>query len=124
MKNNNNLEVALTKELCPVCLKEMDGPLVMNQILTEKKAQEIKELHNKVVGISEKPCEKCELYTKLGIVVIGIDPEKTEDMKNPYRTGNLAVIKKEFFDRNEINIGDNKIIFMDYKEMESMGMIP
>ena len=32
----NNLEVSLVKELCPVCCKEMDGPIIMNKILTKK----------------------------------------------------------------------------------------
>ena len=47
---NNNLEVSLVKELCPVCCKEIDGPIIMNRILTEEYAKNVKDLHNRVIG--------------------------------------------------------------------------
>ena len=31
-----NFKVALAKELCPICGKEMDGPIIMNKKLTKK----------------------------------------------------------------------------------------
>jgi len=103
---NNNLEVSLTKELCPACLKEMDGAIVMNSILTEKHAKEVKELHGKVVGFSDKFCGKCQEYADNGIILIGFCESKTEDMSNPYRTGHFLVVKERWLK----NINDNKII--------------
>ena len=31
-------KVSLCKELCPICGQEMDGPIVMNQVLTKEAA--------------------------------------------------------------------------------------
>ena len=58
----NNLEVSLVKELCPVCCKEMNGPIIMNSILTEKNAKNVKDLHNKVIGFADHCCEECSKY--------------------------------------------------------------
>ena len=54
-----NVEVALIKELCPVCCKEIDGPIIMNKMFTEKAAKKIKELNGKVVGFADHCCEEC-----------------------------------------------------------------
>lgn len=98
----NNFEVALVKEICPACCKEMDGPIIMNSLLTEKCANEVKELHGKVVGFSDKFCEECQKYADDGIILIGIDESKSDNMKNPYRTGHFYVVKETWLDN--INI--------------------
>ena len=48
-----NLEIALTKEACLACGKLIDGPIIINSILTEKAANEIKQIHGKCIGYSE-----------------------------------------------------------------------
>lgn len=95
----NNFEVALVKEICFVCTKTSDGPIIMNSRLTEKYAKKVKNLHNKVIGFSEKPCVACQELLKQGIALIGIDENKTEDLNNPYRTGHFAVVTEDYFNR-------------------------
>lgn len=87
--NDNNLEVALVKELCPVCGKEMDGPIIMNKFLTEKNAEEIKNLHNKVVGFANHCCEECAKYKDSAVFFVSIDESKSSkgSLKSLYRTG-------------------------------------
>ena len=100
-----HFEVSLCKELCPACLKELDGPIIMNSLLTEKCANEVKELHGKVIGISNKFCDQCQEYAHQGIILIGIDENKTDDMKNPYRSGHFYVVKESWLE----NINDDKL---------------
>lgn len=94
---NNNLEVSLVKELCPVCCKEMDGPIIMNTVLTEKHAKKVKDLHNKVVGFANHCCEECSKYKDEAVFFVGIDASKSskDSLENLYRTGKISGIKKE-----------------------------
>jgi len=89
------LEVALVKELCPICAKSFEGPIVMNTMLTKEDAKNVKDLHGQIVGYLEKPCAECQDMQKKGFVLIGADSSKTDDPKNPYRTGNIWVITNE-----------------------------
>lgn len=126
----NNLEVALTKKACPVCLKEYDADIVMNTLLTKPMANKVKELHGKVIGILDEPCEECmESIKDLDAVyLIGMDPDKTESNKieDIYRTGQIIALKAEAFQRV---FGDHelvpsglkdKFVFVDYKIIDEM----
>ena len=97
---------------------------MMNSILTEKNAEEIKSLHNKSVGYSEEPCDECKEHKKQGFIFIEVDESKTEDKGNPYRTGNMWVIKKEAAERiitnkNIINVGAS---FIDIVVAKQLGL--
>ena len=97
VKMNNNLEVSLVKELCPVCCKEMDGPIVLNSILTENEAKKVKDLHNKVIGFADHCCEECAKYKDKVVYFVSIDASKSsnDSLENLYRTGKISGIKKE-----------------------------
>ena len=56
----DKLGVALVKELCPICCKEMDGPIIMNQRLSRVQKEKVESLHNKVIGFSEHCCDECK----------------------------------------------------------------
>lgn len=89
-----DLEVSLVKYLCPVCGKEADEGIIMNSILTEAHAKEVKKLHNKAIGFAKHVCEECGKYKDKVVYFIGINPEKSEK-DNLYRTGQIVGIKKE-----------------------------
>lgn len=101
---NKPFEVALAKQLCPICCSEHEV-ILMNQELTEKAANEVKEANGKVIGFLEEPCNECQKYFKDGyIAMIGIDPEKstlsndddtTVNLTGMYRTGQLGWIKRD-----------------------------
>lgn len=118
---DNFVGVACVKELCPVCLKEIDGPVILNRILTEKAKEEVEKLHGKVVGYSEHPCDDCKKYLEMGIIVIGYDKSKTKDMNNPYRSGHIIVIKEEYFTRNNMPLPESKIIYVDVNQGIQLG---
>ena len=97
--SESNLGVALTKELCVVCNKEVDGAIVMNRILTKSLANKVEEMHGKVVGLSDKPCPECLEAVGDGVYIIEVDEKQTEDMSNPWRTGKQWGLKKEAIER-------------------------
>jgi len=97
--NESNLGVALTKELCVVCNKEVDGAIVMNTRLTKSMANKVEEMHGKVVGLSDKPCPECLEAVGDGVYIIEVDEAKTDDMSNPWRTGKQWGLKKEALEK-------------------------
>lgn len=123
MSIKNNLGVALVKELCPICCKEIDGPIIMNRVLTEEYANNIKNMHGKVIGFADHCCEECAKYKDEAVFFIGIDESKcsSRHLKDLYRTGQIVAIKKEskitdYFDDFLITLQDGaKVVFLDEK---------
>lgn len=128
--NDNNLGVALVKELCPVCGKEMDGPIIMNKFLTEKNAEKVKNLHNKVVGFANHCCEECARYKDAAVFFVSIDESKSSkgSLKNLYRTGKIVGIKKDSdivkqFKDYIVTIEDGtQIVFIDENAGKKLGL--
>jgi len=92
---SNKLGVALTKTLCPVCTKEMDGDILLNTRLTEGEAKKVEAMHNQVIGWSKTLCPDCLDMKEKGFILIGAVEKKTDDVTNPYRSGNIWVVKEE-----------------------------
>lgn len=123
MSNNNNLGIALVKELCPICCKEIDGPIIMNRVLTENYAKSVKNMDRKVIGFADHCCEECAKYKDEAVFFIGVDGSKCSShrLKDLYRTGQIVVIKKEsnimdYFDDFLITLKDGvKVVFLDEK---------
>ena len=115
-----NFEVALVKRACPICGKKVDSEIIMNQKLTKKAAEEVKNLHGKVIGYADKVCKDCEKY-KDNLFIIEIDPEKSDmkRMETIYRTGRYLVCDKNcqlYTDAKKFIIklkDDVEFIFMD-----------
>ena len=115
--------VALVKELCPICCKEIDGPIIMNRVLTEKYANNVENMHGKVIGFADHCCEECVKYKDEAVFFIGVDESKcsSHHLKDLYRTGQIVAIKKEsnimnYFDDFLITLKDGvKVVFLDEK---------
>ena len=130
VKMNNNLEVSLVKELCPVCGKEIDGPIILNSILIENEAKKVKDLHNKVIGFANHCCEECSKYKDKVVFFVSIDESKSskDSLKNLYRTGKISGIKKEAdiiksFKDYIITIKDGtQIVFIDEETGKNLGI--
>ena len=128
--NNGNLGVALVKELCPVCGKEIDGPIILNSILTENEAKKVKDLHNKVIGFANHCCEECSKYKDKAVFFVSIDESKSskDSLENLYRTGKISGIKKEAdiiksFKDYIVTIEDGtQIIFTDEEFGKKLGV--
>jgi hypothetical protein len=96
MKNSDNkLGVALVKRACPLCGGTQDAEIVMNTRLTQGAASKVEELHGKTIGMLDGPCDSCKDLMSKGFLLIGVVEAKTEDVKNPYRSGNQWVVSNE-----------------------------
>jgi len=40
-----------------------------------------------------QPCPKCEGWMEEGVILISVDPGRTTDQRNPYRSGRWVVVK-------------------------------
>ena len=123
---SDDFGIALVKEACPICCKEMDGPIIIGKERNKKRAREINAMNGKVINFADNPCPECQKLIDEGcFFIIGIDPNKTTDMNNPYRTGHIVGISKEcdFYKFLPEESKQFKAIFMDYKEMIKFGLI-
>lgn len=88
---SKELEVSLVNYLCPICGEIAEEGIIMNSLLSEKAAKEVKNLHGKAVGYADHVCKECAKYKDNAIFLIGVDTKKSE--KEPWRTGEIAAIK-------------------------------
>ena len=129
-KNEPNIGVALVKELCPVCGKPMDGPIVMNKRLTKPQKKKVEDMNGKVIGFADHCCEECTKYKDNVVFFIGINESKSspKSLEDMYRTGQISGVKK---DAEVIDIvkdyiitwkDETKLIFMDEKVGKAIGV--
>lgn len=90
----NKLGIAAIRELCPICTKETSQSLMMNKKLGKKQADEVEKLHDKNMW-AKKICPDCQDMKEKGFILIGAVEAKTTDTTNPYRSGNIWVVKQE-----------------------------
>jgi len=94
---SNKLGVALVKELCIICCKVQNGPIIMNKVLIEENAKKIESMNGKVIGFAKEPCKECQKNMDKAFMFIGFDESKS-DMKNLplgfHRTGHIIGVQK------------------------------
>lgn len=132
---NFEVAVALTKEMCFVCRKIYDGDIIMNSLLTEEVANEVKELHGKVINYTEEPCSECKSkFEKDYIALIIINPSLSEVTTNgklkagkEHRVIPTCFIKKETLNNILIDYEDflinGNVLFMNEDTAEAIGLI-
>lgn len=127
--SDHPLGVALIKYACPICGQVNEDATAValgSKFNNKKNVERVESMHNKIVGFSEKPCKECQSILDQGaLFIIGIDSEKSDDMFNPYRSGHLIGIKREseFVKHLPEEYQKKDAIYMDYREMEKIGLI-
>lgn len=96
VKNEDRLGVALVKEVCPLCAATEDGPIILSTRLTKGESDKVKSLHGKTIGYMDKPCKECQDIMNQAFLFIGFIEAKTDDYKNPYRSGNKWGVTLEY----------------------------
>lgn len=92
---NDVIGVALAKEICPICGKEISGPLLINRELTPSHKRSVEKLNGKVIGLSNKACDICAAFKDSAVFFIGIDTDKSNKESGIYRTGQVVGVRKE-----------------------------
>lgn len=93
--SKDNFVVGMVNYICPICTKVIDHAIIMNQRLTKKAADEIRQANGQTVGYADHACEECAEHKDECIYVIEIDAEKSKP-NNPYRTGMYWGVRKDF----------------------------
>ena len=127
---SDRLGTAVVTYACPICGKEASSAVIMNKKLTYSSADKVKEMHNKCVGYADKACEECAKFKNDVVYIVGIDPSKSEDPKNPYRTGKIVGIKKDCgfvknndFEKFIITLKDvTRFMFMEHTTGVQIGL--
>lgn len=128
---NSNLGVAATKRACPCCAQLFEGEIVFNTLLTKPNKERVEELHGKTIGFLEQPCEECQGYMEQGVIVVTIDPAKSnpEEPNNPYRTGGFFVVKDDwitrlFDDNKEMrdHVITKRMMFIEHEAADRLGL--
>lgn len=81
----------------------------------------------KSICFDMEPCDKCKEYMGKGIILISVDPEKSPDPNNPYRTGGWIVVKDDYITRvfnPEVvkDVLDKRIAFMPDDAWDKLGL--
>lgn len=102
--SDDRFGVALTN--CFYC--QESNEIVINKRLTKPMADKVKQLDGHVINMN--PCSTCEGYMQQGVILITIDPVKSEKdwnippddekkregwMPNPHRSGGWFVVRDE-----------------------------
>lgn len=93
--SENKIGVALVHEICPICGKSMNKQILINTVLSKKYVKEIEESNGKAIGYSKTACEDCSKYKDEAVMCIAINEAKSEP-NNPYRTGQVVGVRKDF----------------------------
>lgn len=123
-------ESALVK--CFYC--GQDSSIVMNKVGTKANAKAVREMSGKVVDF--EPCSKCKKYMEHGIILIGIDPDKSppnwdqvSGVPNPWRTGSFWVLTDDavasFLEKEDEfreTIMSTRWTFIDQEVAEDLGL--
>jgi hypothetical protein len=97
---DKHLDMAMVHKLCPVCTRKVEEHILMDTKFRSSPGKLEAELHNKAIGIADTMCNDCKEAIGEGIYLIEIDAAKSEDTRNPWRTGNIAGVSREFWERN------------------------
>lgn len=118
------LGVALVHEVCRVCGKPTNEHIIMNQRLTENNARDIESMHKKAIGYSEEPCDECSEFMTKGFILIEYNERLTTDKSDPYRTGNMWVIKSETAEKLNMdkNTYENGYAMIDIDTAKKIGL--
>jgi hypothetical protein len=118
------LGAAVLKELCPICAKEVNSSILINRKLTKSEAKKVNDLHGGNVW-SKEWCDECKKLKELGgVILIGAVEAKTTDVTNPYRSGNIWVVKDEA--ASIITAGqpipESRVMFVDVNVAAQVGL--
>jgi hypothetical protein len=95
MKNSIRLSerhgVNPTIPMCFFCGQQKNEIVLMGKLKGDAEAP-------KGVVFDQTPCDKCREYMAQGVILISVDEKKSDDNRNPWRTGGWVVVKTKAID--------------------------
>jgi hypothetical protein len=77
--------------------------------------------------LDPEPCDECKSLMEQGVMLIEVDVDKTDDEKNPWRTGRIAVLRDEaisrIFDPESAKAAlERRVAFVEIAFYERLGL--
>lgn len=100
--------------ICFFCGKDKNEVIIAGRLKGDVEAP------HKVVW-DKKPCDECMSYMEKGVMLVSV--KDNTDHENPYRTGNIAVIKVEAAEKifGE-SIKDKRFAFIEDSTWDKIGL--
>lgn len=123
MRTKEKQWTALVYKACPCCGKKDEE---QSEIVLHTRFGDLSEIHNKITGFGHL-CKQCQELTAKAIACVVVDSSKSDDMKNPYRTGNLFGLSEEwcnkcFKEPMAKEVITRRMFYMDYKDAIAIGL--
>jgi len=107
-------------EQCFVCMKDV-GVVLFGKLKGDAEAP-------RQVCLNYEPCDECREYMEQGIILISVDESKSDDMRNPWRTGGWVVVKEDLIERvfqpadTVVAILESRMAFVSDEVWDMMGI--
>jgi hypothetical protein len=82
---------------CFYCLEPKDEVALLGAASKRITGQDEAPMHGPV--FDKEPCSQCAEWMERGIILIGVDEEKSTDMEKPWRTGSMVVVSDDWVRR-------------------------
>lgn len=97
-------------EQCFYCMKDVGVILFGKMKANRRTGERDPEAPRQVCfGPNSEPCDECKGLMKQGVMLVSVDEEKSTDNENPWRTGNVAVVRDEAVERWEELFGRDMV---------------
>jgi hypothetical protein len=70
--------------------------------------------------IDKQPCDECKKMMDMGVLLVSV--RNGTDPENPYRTGNICVVKVEAAQKLFNNLGSSRVAFIEDEAWDKVGL--
>lgn len=92
MGKSDNQFVALTYKACPCCGKKDEK---QSELLIHQRFEDLSKIDKQITGFGTF-CDECKEITTKAVACVVVDESKSDDMQNPYRTGNIFGLSEDW----------------------------
>jgi hypothetical protein len=78
--------------VCFFCMKDSGEVILFGRMRGDEEAP-------RRACVSQEPCAECKGWMEKGVILISVDPKRSESQQDPYRSGGWAVVKDEAVQR-------------------------
>lgn len=76
---------------------------------------------------NKEPCDSCKEWMEKGVILISVDPDKTTEPNNPYRSGGWIVLREEavnnIFDSKQAKaMREQRVGFVEDEAWDAIGL--
>lgn len=115
---------AIVNKACPICGKVDEE---QSELLISKRFKDLSDIHNQTIGFGHF-CASCKADTEKAVMFVVYDEQKSEDMKNPYRCGEVFGMSDDWIKRSihpqelQDDMLNKRMAFITYQDAKEIGL--